>query len=162
MYLENILVTKHRTILIPPDAALNRTAYCRAGLPQCSLLKEEVSRMLKTKVAGPATAKYAWLTMFIITKDSCLNVCLAYRCGNAVLERNNNQIPRMNECIHLFGEVLLFSTFAASSAYWRIKMNDKGIDKAAIGVSGGLLRYTRVSSEFENAPPLSRGQWTSS
>lgn len=66
--------------------------------------------MLKVGAAKPANAEWASHIVFVLKKNEKLRFCVDYRRLNAVAVRDGYAIPRMDECIHSFGEARIFPT----------------------------------------------------
>lgn len=108
--------------------------------------------MLKVKVVESAETDLAAPIVFGSKKDGYLSFCVDYRRLNSVTVPDSYPVPRMDDCIDLFGDTLVFSTFHPNRRFWKVAIDDKHHDKTSFTSHHGLLRFSRKPSELHNAP----------
>lgn len=106
--------------------------------------KYEISKMFLKEIIKPAQTTFAPRIPFAPKENCSLQFCVDFRKSNVVTKRDIYQIPRMEECIDLLGETLVFSTSGANSGYGKVETRNEYRDKTAITSHHGLYRFAHI------------------
>lgn len=140
-HLGRITGAKHSVHLDPLDAPpIHDTSY-HSGTRQWQLEKIEAEQVIEFGADELSITKWASSIVFVHRKDESLRFYIDYRHLNALPVRDSYLIQRMDEYRNCFRKKSNFSTLDASSGYWRIVMDEKGVRKTAFVTHHGLYRY---------------------
>jgi Reverse transcriptase (RNA-dependent DNA polymerase) len=71
---------------------------------------------------------------------------------NNLTERDVYPLPRLDECIDILGNAVVFSTLDANSGYWKVSMHPDDRDKTTFTCHVGTFRFKRMPFGLRNAP----------
>lgn len=143
-------LTKHQIDFTPGAKAVYQPPY-RAGHKSEEVKIDEVSRMLRKRVIGPATSEWAIPVELAQKKnDAILKLCIGYRNLYGAIVRYSYPMPRMEEWIYFFGDTNVFGTLDSKSACWQIPTGDKDKAKIRFTCHRGLNRLTHMPFGLRN------------
>lgn len=113
-HLRQILLPQHRTAFTAGDSHPVHSALYMAGPQQRALERDEVDKMFMEGVLEPAMPEWASLAVFAADDYESLHICVGYHRFDAILVRDNYNIPRVDECIASLGQAKTVSTLDAN------------------------------------------------
>lgn len=117
-HLSQMNTAKHRINLTPRNTQPIHSASNPTVSKAAEFGKAEIHKMLSQKVIQPVRTEWAAPTILAPEKDRPLLFWVDYYKLNAVVKRDSNPKPRMDECIDSLREAVLLPILEASSVYW--------------------------------------------
>jgi hypothetical protein len=108
--------------------------------------------MLKEGVIEPSDAEWSSPVVLIPKTDGSLRICVDYRSLNAVTQRDDNPLPRLEECIDSLGNARFFMTLDCNAGFWQIGVHPESRDKTSFKCQAGFFRFRRMPFGLRNAP----------
>ena len=75
---------------------------------------EDIEKVLNTGVIEPATSEWASAVVLAPRQDGSLRFCVKYRRLNTKTLGDANPLPRMEDCVHSFGDARIFRHWTAT------------------------------------------------
>ena len=93
-------------------------------------IDEYVENMLENGIIRPMPGS-EWVSNVVLVrkKDGTLRYCVDYRGLNAVTQKANYPLPRIDTCLESLGENRLFSSLDMRSSYWQVKVREEDVEK---------------------------------
>ena len=82
-------------------------------------------------------------------KDGSLRYCIDYRGLNAVTQKANYPLPRIDACHDSLDGNTLFSCLDMRSSYWQVKVKDEHVDKTCFVTRKGIYGLRVLPSTFQ-------------
>lgn len=84
--------------------------------------------------------------------DKTLHFCTDMKKVNSVTKTDSFPLPRMGDCIDLFGSAKFVSKFDLLKSYWQVPLSQLAQEIASFVTPSGLYSYTVMPFGLKNAP----------
>ena len=85
-------------------------------------------------------------------KDGTYRFCVDFRGLNAVSEKSEYPLPRVDECLEAMAGACLFSTLDLASGYWQVELNLADQEKTAFSTNSGHYEFLTMPMGLKGAP----------
>lgn len=155
----------HLTLITRCTAGSNLTSRTADTYSFCSLSCRygcERVRKIRNWWKGHSVSHWTrlnWMGVanFIHAKMHCtLRFWIEYRKLNGVTiwSWGSYQVPRLDECVDLFGDVAMFSTQESNSRYCQVENAEENCNKSAFRSHHGHFCFTRLPLGLKHAPEI--------
>jgi len=110
---------------LKPGAKPVRLQRYRMGPRTCQIDGEQVNKMLKLDVIEPSTSEWASPVFLVPKPDGSTRLCIDYRQLNDRTVRDTYPLPRIDDCLHSFGDAKFFSTLECNAVYLQIPVAEE-------------------------------------
>ena len=90
--------------------------------------------------------------VLVCKKDGNLCYCVDYRRLNAVTQKKNYPLPRIDTCLESLGNNCLYSSFDMRTGYWQVPMKEKDVEKICFVTRKGVFGFKVLPFGLCNAP----------
>ena len=135
------------------DSPPVRQALRRHPVAYLPLIDQHVSQMVENNIIEPRSGS-EWISNVVLVrkKDGSLRYCIDYRGLNAVTQKANYPLPRIDACHDSLGGNTLFSCLDMRSSYWQVKVKDSDVDKTSFVTRKGIFGFKVLPFGLCNAP----------
>lgn len=126
----------------------------RAPLTKRYVIDAEIDSMLNAGIIRPSSSPWASPVLLIPKKTGDMRFCVDYRKLNAVTERDNYPLPRIQDIFDSLGGSAVFSTLDLRSGYWQVPVAEHDRAKTAFVCHRGQFEFNRVPFGLTNAPAV--------
>jgi len=130
-----------------------RQALHRHPVAYLPLIDQHVNEMMRNNVIEPRSGS-EWISNVVLVKkkDGSLRYCIDYRRLNAVTQKANYPLPRIDACHDSLGGNTLFSCLDMRSSYWQVRVSDEDVDKTCFVTRKGVYGFKVLPFGLCNAP----------
>jgi predicted aspartyl protease len=130
-----IFVRPHR--MSPQEAAVQQT---------------EVDTMLKDGIIRPSASTWSSPVVLVRKKDGTRRFCVDFRRLNAVTQRDQFPLPRIDDTLDALVGCTCFTSLDLAAGYWQIPIAPEDCAKTAFSVLDGHYEFTVMPFGLSNAP----------
>ena len=114
----------------------------------------QVETLLQNGVIKPSTSPWSSPVLMVPKKDGTYRFCVDFRGLNAVSEKSEYPLPRVDECLEAMAMAgaCLFSTLDLASGYWQVELNPADQEKTAFSTNSGHYEFLTMPMGLKGAP----------
>jgi len=87
------------------------------------IIKDFIDENIKNSVIEESHSPWSFPIVLALKPDGGIRVCVDYRALNQITRKDAHPLPRIDESLVRFGEMLYFSTIDLRSGYWQIPLS---------------------------------------
>ena len=163
------LLTRYEHIFSTGDDDLGRTDLVQHDIPtgnvqpihkrnyrQAFHLRKEADRQVETLLQNGVIeqSKSPWSSpvLMVPKKDGSYRFCVDFRGLNAVSEKSEYPLPRVDESLEAMAGACLFTTLDLAAGYWQVELNPADRAKTAFSTSSGHYEFVTMPMGLKGAP----------
>jgi hypothetical protein len=131
----------------------------RVSPQQASLIKEEVSKMLKDEIIEPSNSPWSAPVVIIKKADGTPRFCVDYRKLNAKTKLDVYPMPRIDATVDRLARAQYFSTLDLTSGYWQLEVEKEDIEKTAFTTTEDCFSSRGCRLDFATLRQHSSDLW---
>jgi len=135
-----------------------RQALRRHPVAYLPLIDEYIEQMAEHGIVQPMPGS-EWVANIVLVrkKDGNLRYCVDYRGLNAVTQKRNYPLPRIDTCLESLGNNCLFTSLDMRSGYWQVPVKPEDRPKTCFVTRKGIFGFNVLPFGLTNAPSPSNG-----
>ena len=129
---------------MPPDEVPIKKIFRRTSLHFQQQEKEYMEKLLKQGVIEPSILEWSAVPVLVRKKTGELKYCIDYRSLNAKTNKDNCNLPLIDDCLDSLHGKNLFICLDLSSRYFQIPLEKSSKEKTAFYTRFGTYQWTRL------------------
>ncbi|GJS25161.1 putative reverse transcriptase domain-containing protein [Tanacetum coccineum] len=137
--------------LIPGSTPIAKTPYRLVSFEMQELIKQ-LQELLDKGFIRPSSSPWGAPVLFVINKDSSIQMYIDYRELNKVTIKNRYPLPRIDDLFDQLQGASFFSKIDLRSGYHQLKIREEDIPKTAFRTRYGHYEFIVMPFGLTNAP----------
>lgn len=113
---------------------------------------EAARDQIENGVIQSAASKWTSPVVLVLNSAGSLWFFVNYKILNEAKVAEKYPLPRMEDCIYILEDAVVFYTFYSNCSYWKILISAGGRDKTRFTTNKCTYLYTRMAFGLRNAP----------
>ena len=143
-------VIQHDIELLPNTNPI-RQNYYRVSEDKRRIMKEEVSYLLKNKLAIPSTSPWSSPCLLVPKENGKMRLCTDFRKVNSVTVKDSYPLPRVEDILDQIGKAKYLTKIDLLRGYYQIGLTEKAQQISAFVTPFGLFQYKVMPFGLTNA-----------
>jgi hypothetical protein len=124
----------------------------RMSPKELDVLRGTLKDLLDKGMIQASESPWSSPVIFVRKKDGSLRLCVDFRALNKITIRNRYPLPRIHESFDRLGKARVFSKISLKSGYWKMRVEDDDVQKAAFNTRYGQYEFLVMPFGLCNAP----------